>query len=172
LRHAGGPRLAARALRAAAELSARDPSLTVERIAALNRLGVVLRTDGRLDEAAFCFVRALNAADAMPEPPAELYADVYHNVAGLAYARRELPQAEALIKRALEWRARADASVADIAADCGVLGAVLVAQCHTNDARSVLNAVLAAMEVTSAPCRSAGDPRSRSGAARSSDRDE
>jgi len=123
-----------------------DPDLAADRLAMQNRRGVVLKAAGRLDEAARCYEQVVIAISAMPDPPADLVAVSLHNRAGLAYARSDLAAAETLIRAAISQRERGFAPDVDIAADRGVLGAVLVAQHRDDQAREVLHDVLAAME--------------------------
>jgi tetratricopeptide (TPR) repeat protein len=146
LQHLGRLPFAAKVLTVAVRVAGHDDQASTTRLAILNRLGVVLKTDGRLDEAAACYAEVLGELRAMPEAPAAFLAVVHHNLAGLAYAREELDLARALIDEALLWRDRAGAPLEDVAADRGVLGAVLAAQHRDGEARAVLHEVLATVE--------------------------
>jgi tetratricopeptide (TPR) repeat protein len=141
--YAGRLGSAARVLRAALVLSGRAPSGDQLQIAVLNRLGVVLKTAGRYDDAAICYAHVQSALDELRVPCLDARAALHHNVAGLAYARGDHENAEREIRKALAIRGRA---AADHAADEGLLGAVLVGQGRRVEARPLLNRVLAEME--------------------------
>jgi tetratricopeptide (TPR) repeat protein len=114
-----------------------------EHIALLNRLGVVLKTAGRYDDAEVCYSHVRSALDSLAASSSDDVAVLHHNLAGLAYARGEYDTAEREIRTALAIEAR---SAAARAADRGLLGAVLAGQGRRDDARAVLWGVLAEME--------------------------
>jgi len=124
------------------------PADDLQRIALLNRLGVVLKTNGRYDAAEICYVRVQAALEASPAPRPGDRAVLHHNLAGLAYARGEYQSAEREIRAALAINERPPV---DRAADNGLLGAVLAAQFRLDDARAVLRRTLVEMEAIHGP---------------------
>ena len=118
-----------------------SPAPDTHRIAVLNRLGVVLKTNGRYDDAEACYARVHTALYTLPRPRPDDLA-VLH-LAGLAYARGDYEHAERAIRTALAVPGR---SAAGHAADKGLLGAVLAARGRPEDARAVLRRVLTEME--------------------------
>jgi tetratricopeptide (TPR) repeat protein len=119
-----------------------SPEPDAQRIAILNRLGVVLKTNGRYDDAEACYAQVHAALYSSPASPDDR-AVLHHNLAGLAYARGDYERAEREIRTALAMPGR---SAADRAPDKGLLGAVLAARGQPEEARAVLERVLAEME--------------------------
>jgi len=115
-------------------------------------LGIVAKELGELDLAAGWYARVARIQDEAGAPPADAAA-LQHNLAGLAYARRRFPEAEAHARRAVALRGRAPGSTdVQLAAERAVLGATLAAQDRHDEARELFAWALAA-------CRRARPPR-------------
>ena len=140
LQHLGRLNAAERLLDVALRCS---PTPDAQRIAVLNRLGVVLKTNGRYDDAEACYAQVHAALYSSPASPDDR-AVLHHNLAGLAYACGDYEHAEREIRTALAMPGRA---AADRSADKGLLGAVLAARGQHEEAHAVLRRVLAEMEL-------------------------
>jgi tetratricopeptide (TPR) repeat protein len=120
-----------------------SPEPDAQRIAILNRLGVVLKTNGHYDDAEACYAQVHAALYSSLAPQADERAVLHHNLAGLAYARGDYELAEREIRTALAIPGR---SATARAADKGLLGAVLAARGRHEEAGAVLRRVLSEME--------------------------
>jgi tetratricopeptide (TPR) repeat protein len=125
-----------------------SPAPDAQRIAMLNRLGVVLKTNGRYDDAEACYAQVHTALYSSPDSAADARAVLHHNLAGLAYARGEYEDAEREIRTALAIPGRCAAARA---ADKGLLGAVFAARGRHEEAGAVLRRVLSEMEQLHGP---------------------
>ncbi len=144
--HLGRLGQAERVLTVSLALSRHTSAADAQRLAILNRLGVVLKTAGRYDEAAIRYEHVQSALDTLSVARPDLLAVLRHNLAGLAYARGDYRTAETHIREALALRTRSHAAGSEYVADEGLLGAVLAAQGRRAEACEVLTRVLAEME--------------------------
>jgi tetratricopeptide (TPR) repeat protein len=137
-------------LRAAVPL-ARDP---LDRVAALNALGIMFKDTGRLTPAAEHYAAALTVLETKFGSDHPAAADILHNLAGLAHARGHYTEGEPHIRRALELR-RASGQGRDLEAsvlsDRGVLAALLAGQGRLDEARALFEELAAAWTALCGP---------------------
>jgi tetratricopeptide (TPR) repeat protein len=113
-------------------------------IAALhNQAGVALRLGGHLDEAAAAYDEALDGLRRAGRLRSRRAAAVYHNLGGLAFAQERHAEAERLARQAL-WLNRR--SPLRVAADRGMLGAIVAAGGRLEEAEALLRDALAVFE--------------------------
>lgn len=93
--------LYARGLRLAARLGPQDP----DRVVLWNGRAMLHKYEGRFEQAAALYARALEATRAHGDPNAE--ASLLHNLAGLDHARGHFARAERIARRGLARRAAA-----------------------------------------------------------------
>jgi tetratricopeptide (TPR) repeat protein len=136
-------------LHRAETLATPDPELLA---ATLMLLGITGKEMGEFELSAAYYERVRQIHDEAGAALADA-ASLQHNLAGLAYARGHLQEAEAYARRAVELRHRVPGvATVDIAADRAVLGAVLAAQDRHDEA---LVELTRALEI----CRTARPPR-------------
>jgi tetratricopeptide (TPR) repeat protein len=92
-----------------------------------NDLGMTFKYAGRFDEAQAAYLRAQPIVEAVGEP--EDLASLFHNLGGLAHARRDFVAAEPLARRAIEIRSAAigprdPATLLDRSAHAAILDAL------------------------------------------------
>ena len=120
---AGADRLLRAALSAAEAMHPGDPALLAN---ALNAMGLVCKDLARHDEGRAHYERALALLCRAPETHAHAIATLYHNLAGMAHARREFAAAEPIARRGLAIRAHAaEPDAPAMAADMIALAAIL-----------------------------------------------
>jgi tetratricopeptide (TPR) repeat protein len=113
----------------------RDP---LDRVSALNTLGVLFKDTGRLTEAQAQYTAAATALEAEWGIGHPLSRPILHNLAGLAHARGCYTEGETFIRQALELSNGPECEhVADILSDRGVLGALLVGQGRLDEAEAL-----------------------------------
>ena len=111
----------------AASARAENPVAPPLRALALNALGIVYKDTGRHHEASAAYAEAMAALTDHCGPDHTLVAAVWHNIAGLAYARGQPIEAEAAARRAVAIRERADGMAhRSVALDLAVHGAALL----------------------------------------------
>jgi tetratricopeptide (TPR) repeat protein len=119
----------------------------VQRAGVLNTLGITYKDAGRFQAAEGCYQTALATIQQLLGPDDPALASLYHNLAGLAYARRHHAHAEPLARRAVQVRERAlGPTHPTVAADVAVLGAILAAQGHNQAAEALFRRALASFE--------------------------
>ncbi|MEV6558485.1 tetratricopeptide repeat protein [Nocardia sp. NPDC051756] len=120
--------------------------------AVLTQLGITAKELGDFDRAAQHYARLRRRYDETGATPAE-FAALSHNLAGLAHARGDYPDAETYARRAVDTRRSAPhTNPVDLAQDLAVLAAALAGQDRHEQARTLLNEALAI-------CRTAHPPR-------------
>jgi tetratricopeptide (TPR) repeat protein len=125
-------------------LGGTDCGGSTTRALALNALGIVYKDTGRYHaaEAAYAEALALVTATGGAEHPAT--ASIWHNIAGLAYARHHPDQAAAAAARAVEIRELAFGPVHYLVAqDLAVQGVALLELGHTTEAERLFSRALA-----------------------------
>lgn len=136
----------ARALRAAAPLGPRDP----DRIALWNERAIFYKFEGRLEQAARLYARALTALGTHRDPDAE--AALLHNLAGLDHARGRFGRAERFARRGLARRAVAvGREHPSYAADLAGYGAIVAGQERWARAKSLYVRAVRILERASGP---------------------
>jgi tetratricopeptide (TPR) repeat protein len=140
-------------LQRAAELAradaAPDPGLLA---ATLTVLGITCKEMGAFARAAGLYEQVKQIHD-RSGPTLTEAANLHHNLAGLAHARNQYPQAETHARHAVALRRQApDATQVDVASDLAVLGAALAEQDKHQEALAELTR---ALDI----CRSARPPR-------------
>lgn len=119
----------------------------LQRAGVLNALGITYKDAGRFQAAEDCYQTALATIQQLLGPDDPALASLYHNLAGLAYARGHHAQAEPLARRAIQLRERAlGPTHPTVAADVAVLGAILAAQGHHQPAEALFRRALASFE--------------------------
>jgi tetratricopeptide (TPR) repeat protein len=102
-----------------------DAPADVLGISLLNRLGMIHKAQGRLDEATRAYRRAWRGARRRAHDP-RIFAALYHNLGGLEHARGRYARAEPLAWRSVELRERAlGPDHADVARDLAALAAIV-----------------------------------------------
>jgi tetratricopeptide (TPR) repeat protein len=108
----------------------------------LTVLGITAKELGAYREAERCYTEIENLfrvyAFALTDQ-----ATLLHNLAGLAYAREQFPQAEAHARHAVRLRREVRTATVELAADLAVLGAAITAQGRHDEAREHLRHALA-----------------------------
>jgi len=120
--------------------------------AALTTLAITSKEIGEFDRAQHLYARVQRIRDEAGATAGQL-ADLEHNLAGLAYARRRYEQGERHARRAVSLRRAAGANACVLAADQAVLAAVLTARGHYDEARRQLHRALVACESSRPPRR-------------------
>jgi tetratricopeptide (TPR) repeat protein len=122
-------------------LEREDPPIAAQLARVLTALGIAAKERGAYAEAARCYATIADMYDRVGAP-LTAKATLHHNLAGLAYALRQFPRAEAHARRAVSLRRRARAAPVALAADLAVLGAALAAQGRHDEARDHLGRAL------------------------------
>jgi Tfp pilus assembly protein PilF len=124
----------------------------VHEAALLTMLGIVAKETGAFGCAADWYAAAGNILDQAGASPVDA-ASLQHNLAGLAHARQQYPQAESYARRAVELRRQASGvTEVDVAADIAVLAAAIAGQHRYDEARSLFMQAMTA-------CREGRPPR-------------
>ncbi|MEU4158359.1 tetratricopeptide repeat protein [Actinoplanes sp. NPDC026670] len=110
--------------------------------AVLTVLGITAKELGAYGPAARCYAQVEALYRGRTVAPAD-QATLHHNLAGLAYAQRQFPQAETHARRAVRVRGRQRAAKVELAADLSILGAAIAAQDRHDEAREHLRRALA-----------------------------
>jgi len=112
-----------------------------------NDLGVCCKYLARFEEAEGLYHQALTALEARLGPDHQEVAGVWHNLAGLAHARGDLPTAAVLSRRGLAIRVAAlGEGHLDVAADRAALAPILDALDQPDEAEVLLRQALAVFE--------------------------
>jgi len=146
------PQASAALQRARALAEASDAPDPMQLAAVLTVLGITAKELGAYEQAARCYAEV----DAIYREHAAAPGDratLQHNLAGLAHAQRQYPQAESHARRAVELRGRAAAAQVEFAADLAVLGAAIAAQDRHDEAREQLRRALASCAAARPPRR-------------------
>lgn len=126
-------------------LAGHEHSLVAE---VCNGLAIVYKYTGRYDEAEPLYRRALAICRRVLGPRHPRTSGIYHNLAGLAFARGDLSKAESYGRRGLDLRAAAlGTDHLDVAADKAALAAILVSASRRYDeAEQLLRDALSVFE--------------------------
>jgi tetratricopeptide (TPR) repeat protein len=119
--------------------------------AALTTLAITHKEVGEFGQAQTLYTRVQRIQQETGAGAGQL-ADLHHNLAGLAYARRRYQQAEMHARQAVSLRRAARGNATGVAADTAVLAAILTARHRHDEARRHLDSAIAV-------CRAARPPR-------------
>lgn len=136
------PQATATLQRALALVQAETPPDPGQLAAVLTVLGITAKELGAYPQATRCYAEVEALYQGRTVAPAD-QATLQHNLAGLAYAQRQFPQAETYTRRAVQVRHRQRAAKVELAADLAVLGAAVAAQNRHDEAREHLRRALA-----------------------------
>jgi len=138
--HAGAARTLARTLReSTARLGPRD----LDTGAVLNALGVLRKYQGRYDEAAAFYRRALAIIERSPERRGQAAATLFHNLGGLEHARGRHARGEPPARRAVVLRtALLGPHHPMVAADVAALAALVEGRGRLHDAAALYQRAL------------------------------
>jgi tetratricopeptide (TPR) repeat protein len=114
---------------------------------ALNAMGLLCKDLARYDHGRACYDRALALVSDAPAAYAHEIATLYHNLAGLAHARRDFAEAEPLARRGLAVREHAEEpNPPAMAADMIALAAILDGLLRYDEAERLYLDALAILE--------------------------
>ena len=120
-------------------------------VTAVNSLAVLFKYNGRFDDAAAMYARALRAAEAAGANDESL-ATLLHNIGGLEHARGNYAAGEAPARRSVELRERAlGPDHPHVAADLAALAAIVDGQGHHDEAEGMYERALGIFERTYGP---------------------
>jgi tetratricopeptide (TPR) repeat protein len=131
------------------DMGAAQPDLLA---AALTTLAITHKEVGEYEQAQHLYTQIEQIRTEAGADDGQL-ADLYHNLAGLAYAQQRYPLAERRARQAVSLRRAAGADAASLAAETALLAAALAAQHHFEEARLHLDRALEACTTAKPPRR-------------------
>jgi tetratricopeptide (TPR) repeat protein len=129
-----------------------DPPNPTQLVVVLNAIGITAKERGAYNEATRHYATVADVYD-REGASAAASATLHHNLAGLAFARKEYSRAESHARRAVALRRRARAAPVELAADVAVLAATVAAQGRDDEARHHIGRALAVSRAARPPRR-------------------
>ncbi|WP_067479380.1 tetratricopeptide repeat protein [Actinomadura hibisca] len=125
-----------------------NPALEAELVSTCNELAVTYKYFGKFTEARDLYLRALSLLQRALGPDHCDVATVYHNLGGLAHARRDFHEAERPARRALAIRERVlGTDHIDVAAERAALAPILMELGRLEEAEELMRQALTALSV-------------------------